>query len=208
MENFLTTSFAFPTIVFTVLLIIISVYWLLTIVGLFDIDFLDIDMDFDYAGEAAPAGGLSGVMIAMGLTGLPVSIIFSFIVLFSWLGTYLSSLYMLPYISLGFLFWLMAIVSIIFSVVVSIPVTIFMTKPMRRFFKVNYATKSNDLLGEICQVITSEVSDTFGEAEMNKEGDYFIFQVRSKKNNQIKKGDDVVLLEYDHDLNVYYIKKY
>lgn len=208
MENFFSTSFSFPTIIFTVLLIIVSMYWILTILGLFDIEVLDFDMDFDYGGETAPVGGMAGVMVALGLTGLPVTIIISFIILFSWLGIYLSSLYVLAYFEAGFWFWLIASVSMILSIIVSVPVTIAITKPMRRFFKVNYATRANDLVGEICQVITSEVSDNFGEAELNKEGDHYIFQVRDKKNNLIKKGDDIILLEYDSENHLYYVKKY
>jgi hypothetical protein len=208
MENFLTVSFSFPTIIFTVLLIFISVYWLLTIFGLFDIDFLNLDIDFDYSGEAPPVGGLAGVMVALGLTGLPVSIIISFLILFSWLGVYLSSLYVLVYFDKGYLFWLIASVFIILSIIVSIPITIALTKPMRRFFTVDYATKSNDLLGEICQVISSEVSDKYGEAELNNAGDHFVFQVRDKNDNSIKKGDNIILLEYDSENHWYYVKKY
>jgi magnesium-transporting ATPase (P-type) len=208
MENFFSTALSFPTIIFSVLLGFISVYWLLTIAGLFDIEFLDIDIDMDYGGEATPVGGVSGVMVALGLTGLPISIIVSFIILFAWLGTYLSSLYLLSFFSMGFWFWLMAIITMLASIIISVPITIFMTKPMKRFFKVSYATRSNDLLGEVCQVITSEVSDKFGEAELNKEGDHYIFQVRSKKDNSIKKGDDVILLEYDRENHFYLVKKY
>jgi hypothetical protein len=208
MENFLSIAFSFPTLIFTVLLIIVSGYWMLTIMGLFDIDLLDMEIDFDYGGEVGPVGGMSGVMIALGLVGIPITIILSFIILFAWLGTYLASLYVLSYFDAGLWFWAGAFAAIIVSVVMAIPMTIAMTKPMRRFFNISYATKSNDLIGEICQVITSEVSDIFGEAELHKEGDHYIFQVRAKQGNLIKKGDDIVLIEYDHEQHLYHIKKY
>jgi len=207
MENFLSTAFSFPTIIFSVLLGVVSIYWFLTILGLFDIEILDFDMDLDYSGEVAPVGGFAGVMIALGLTGLPVTIILSFIILFAWFGTYMASLYLLSWIDLGIWFWIAATVSIILSLIIAVPITIFMTKPMQQFFNVDYATKSNDLLGETCQLITSEVTDRFGEAELHKQGDHFIFQVRSTQNNTIKKGDDVILLEYDHENNYYLVLK-
>jgi hypothetical protein len=210
MENFFNVAFSFPTIIFSIILIILSGYWLFTIMGFFDIEFLDMDVDLDYGGEANPThiGGIAGVLVALGLVGIPISIIFSFIILFTWLGTYLTSLYVLSHLDTGFLFWFGAFAAIIVSIMMSIPITIAMTKPMRRFFKISYATKSNDLLGEVCQMITSEVTETFGEAELNKSGDHYIFQVRSKQGNTIKKGDDVVLIEYDHEQHLYHIKKY
>ncbi|MCK5697549.1 MAG: DUF1449 family protein [Gammaproteobacteria bacterium] len=207
MENFLTTIVSFPTIILSVLLGVVSIYWFLTILGLFDIEILDVNMDLDYSGEVAPVGGFAGVMVALGLTGLPVTIILSFIILFAWFGTYIASLYLLSWLDSGIWFWLTALLVIILSLIIAIPMTIFMTKPLQQFFNVNYATKSNDLLGEVCQLITSEVTDRFGEAELNKQGDHFIFQVRSTQNNAIKKGDDVILLEYDHENNYYFVKK-
>lgn len=208
MENFLSIAFSLPTVIFTILLMVVSGYWLLTILGMFDIEMLDVDIDMDYGGEADPVGGMSGVMIALGLTGIPITIIFSFIILFAWLVVYLISLYLLSQLEVGFLFWIGAIAAIIVAIIIAIPVTIAITRPMRSFFKVSYATKSNDLLGELCQVITSEVSDTFGEAELNKAGEHYIFQVRAKAGSSITKGDEVVLVEYDSEQHLYYVKKY
>jgi len=211
MENFFSTAFSFPTIIFSVLLGIISIYWFFTILGLFDIEILDFDMDIDmdleYGGEVGPVGGLAGVMIALGLTGLPITIIVSFIILFAWFCTYIASLYLLSFFDMGLGFWLAAIVTMIFALILSVPMTIAMTKPMQRFFRVSYATKSHELLGEMCQVISSEISEQFGEAELHKEGNHFIFQVRNRQQNSIKKGDKVVLLEYNREDNYYLVKK-
>ena len=208
MDNFLAISFSFPTVIFTVLLMVSAGYWIFTILGLFDIEVLDLDIDMDYGGDAGAVGGLAGVMIALGLVGIPITIIFSFIILFAWLVVYLISLYLLSHLDIGFLFWIGASLSIIFSFVIAIPVTIAVTKPMRRFFKVSYATRNNDLLGEVCQVITSEVTDSFGEAELDKQGDHFIFQIRNTQSNIIKKGDKVILVEYDAEQHLYHVKQY
>ncbi len=209
MENFFSTAFSFPTIIFSVLLGIISIYWFFTILGLFDIEILDFDMDMDleYAGEVGPVGGLAGVMIALGLTGLPITIIVSFIILFAWFCTYIASLYLLPFLDMGIGFWLAAIATMVFALILSVPMTIALTKPMQRFFRVSYATKSHELLGEMCQVISSEINEQFGEVELHKEGNHFIFQVRNRQQNSIKKGDKVVLLEYNREDNYYLVKK-
>lgn len=211
MENFLSTAFSFPTLIFSVLLALISVYWFFTILGLFDIEILDfdfdLDMELDYAGEAPPIGGLAGVMIALGLTGLPVTIIISFIILFAWFFTYISSLYLLSLLDVGIWFWLATAGTILFALMLSVPVTIFLTKPMQRFFRVSYATKSHELLGESCQVISSEVTATYGEAQLHKKENHFIFQVRNAQKNNIKKGDSVILLEYNQKQNYYLVKQ-
>ncbi len=208
MDNFLAISFSFPTVIFTVLLMVTAGYWIFTILGMFDIEVLDFDIDMDYGGDAGAVGGLAGVMIALGLVGIPITIIFSFIILFAWLVVYLLSLYVLSYLSIGFMFWFGAVATILVAFIVAVPVTIAITKPMRRFFKVSYATRNNDLLGEVCQVITSEVTSSFGEAELNKEGDHFIFQIRNTQKNIIKKGDNVILVEYDIEQHLYHVKQY
>jgi hypothetical protein len=208
MDHFLTISFAFPTVIFTVILIFLAIYWFFIVLGLFDIEFLDIDLDLDYGGEAGTGsiGGVAGVLIALGLVGIPVTIILSFILLFAWLVVYMMSLYVLSHIEMTVWFWLAAAVTIVLALVLAIPLTIIITKPMHRFFKVSYATRANELLGEVCIVTTSEVTDQFGEVELSKQGDFYIFQVRILAKNTLQKGDEVILVEYDKEQHLYYIE--
>ena len=58
MDDFLAASLSFPTVVFTVLMLITMAYWLLVIVGAMGLDVLDFD--HDHAGGADGHGGDGG----------------------------------------------------------------------------------------------------------------------------------------------------
>ena len=47
MEAFFANIFSYPTVFFTVILLVLAVYWLFAILGMVDIDVLDLDMDVD-----------------------------------------------------------------------------------------------------------------------------------------------------------------
>ena len=44
---FFANIFSYPTVFFTVILLVLAVYWLFAIFGMVDIDVLDLDMDGD-----------------------------------------------------------------------------------------------------------------------------------------------------------------
>ena len=47
MEEFIIASLGFPTIIWSFLLCLVAFYWLLTLVGVFDLDAFDADLDVD-----------------------------------------------------------------------------------------------------------------------------------------------------------------
>lgn len=61
MQEFLDATFAYPTIIFTVLLGVSVVYWLFVIIGAIGIDALDVDVDVDGVGEGVGEGLGEGV---------------------------------------------------------------------------------------------------------------------------------------------------
>jgi len=58
MNEFLATTFSFPTVIFTVLLTVCCFYWLMVIVGALGIDALDFDFD---GADGAADGAIEGV---------------------------------------------------------------------------------------------------------------------------------------------------
>lgn len=61
MNEFFAATFAYPTLIFTVLLGASAVYWLLVIFGAIGIDALDLDVDLEGATEGAGEGVAEGV---------------------------------------------------------------------------------------------------------------------------------------------------
>ncbi len=88
MEAFLINTFSYPTVLFTVVLIVMVVYWLFAIVGLVDIDVLDLDLDLESDADLESLTGLAGLMVTLGLTGVPITIVLTVLALFAWLITY------------------------------------------------------------------------------------------------------------------------
>lgn len=61
MQEFFAATFAYPTLIFTVLLGLSALYWILVIVGAIGIDSLDLDIDLEGATEGATEGVAEGV---------------------------------------------------------------------------------------------------------------------------------------------------
>jgi len=63
MTEILAVLASFPTVVFTVLMVVCTLYWLMVIMGALDIDFLDFgDADVDGVAEGAAEGAAEGVV--------------------------------------------------------------------------------------------------------------------------------------------------
>ncbi len=75
MDPFYQNISSFPTAIFTFILGICILYWLFAVLGVVDIDMLDIDLE----NEAATPNAIAGVMLKFGLNGVPVTIIISFL---------------------------------------------------------------------------------------------------------------------------------
>jgi hypothetical protein len=68
MDEFFAATFAYPTVIFTVLLGVSVVYWLLVIIGAIGIDALDVDLDgaTEGAGEGIAEGVAEGAAEGVG----------------------------------------------------------------------------------------------------------------------------------------------
>ena len=110
MSSLFAALTSFPAVVYTVLLGVVLVYWLLAIIGLVDFEAgadMDIGADAADAGDAGDIGdagdggpeGLSGLaawLVAFGLNGVPFSIVVSLLALVGWFLTGMASLTLLP----------------------------------------------------------------------------------------------------------------
>ena len=206
MDPFYQNISSFPTAIFTFILALCVLYWLLAVFGIVDIDILDIDgieTDFELGSEVGTANALAGVMLKFGLHGVPVTIIISFLSLFGWLASYYSVHYLSPLVSTGVLYFLFGLLVLIASFLLAALLTSMIVKLLRPFFyKVEQQTIKR-VLGQSAVVRTSKVTESFGEAFLNDGGAGLILKVRSSNNQTFVKGDKVVLLEYLANENIY-----
>lgn len=227
MEIFLTNITSYPVIVFTFLLAIIIVYWLLAMLGAVDIDMFDADLDLDVDVDAdidldvdADVGatvdpdfdpeslrGITGFMLKWGLTGVPVTVVVSILVASAWLISYILASVVMPLIPLALLQWLVGAALLLVSFALAIPVTAQFIKPLKSAFVSYTARNKVSFIGSECLVKTGSVNENFGQAEYQDGGAGMLFDVRAKASDDITKGDLVILKSYDDEDGSYWVIK-
>jgi hypothetical protein len=197
--EFLSVVSSYPTVVFTVLLGVIFLYWMLAILGAVDIDALDVDIDTD----ASSVGGITGLMSTLGLKGPPVTVTLSILIGLSWLFSYFCNAYVLVLFPSDLLRYFIGAVLSIFCLAVSIPITAQIIKPLKGLFVVHGAKSKHHFIGATCKITSLEVTDLFGQGEIDDGQAGIIASVRAPTPNSLKKGDKAIVISYQPDNNTY-----
>ena len=206
METLYAVSTTFPTVIYTVLLVVLIIYWLIGLLGIVNLD-LDGDIDFDLESESdLPA--MSGLLLTFGLTGIPLSIVLSFLVLIAWLLSFYTQFYLLTMIPSGVLYYLAGAVSTVAVFFVALPIVGMIIKPFKGLFKASNAVTSQGLIGKEAVIATSTVSDTFCQARIFNEGAELLVDVRADSVHHLKNGDKVLVIEYQADSHTYVVAPY
>lgn len=202
----------FPTVIYTTLLGIVVIYWLVGMLGLIDLDFagdvdLDIDADVDVDVDTS-IGGLTGLLLTFGLTGVPFTLVISIIILVCWLISFYLQFYILTWLPEGWLYYLIGTVSDFIVFLVSLPITAIIIRPLKGMFKSVETTTSQNLVGKEATIATGTVSDTFGQARVFNEGAEILLDVRCEGEHSLKMGDKVLLITYLEDNHTYIVAPY
>ena len=99
---------SYPTAIYSTLLLVVLIYWLAAIAGVVDFDHSQIDHDLDthVDNDASDISLVASWVLAMGLNGVPFSMVVSLLVFFGWLISALTGEYLLagvPTLPLRFL---------------------------------------------------------------------------------------------------------
>jgi hypothetical protein len=207
MELFWGIFFSFPVIIFSALLTICILYWVIAALGLLSVDCLDIDISVNDIYSDVPPNGFGGLLMKFGFNGVPMTLIITLISLIGWSISYFSfRLLILPLYDLALLYYVAGIVLFIVSFISSVYLTAFIIKPIRPLFKglmVTHNYKSS--LGQIVEIRSSSVTKTRGQATCEDGGAGLILEVRCDESYQFKRGDKAVILQYDETANCYEI---
>ncbi|MFT5083384.1 MAG: hypothetical protein ACI9Y1_001427 [Lentisphaeria bacterium] len=202
-DGFYSIVLTFPTVIFSFLLIVSLIYWLISFLGVIDLDMLDADVDGAMGGDdVGMPSSVAGLAMRLGLNGVPLPIIISLIAIFSWSISYYSVHFMYPFVP-GFLEWLAGIVILFGSLYLAILITAQIIKPIRRLFKQADQQVEKHIVGRIGVVRTGRVDKCFGEAVVEDGGAGLVVKVRSFKDEEFSRGDRIVLLEYVASGNIY-----
>lgn len=215
MDTFLANITTFPVVVYTFLLIIVLLYWMMAFLGVVDIEMFDADVEIetDFETEvsinpdAEGLSGLAGFMLNWGLTGVPITVVLSLLIVTSWLICYLATSLIFNYIPIGFIRYALGAGLLFVCFAVSIPLTAWTIRPFKGLFIAHTAVKKNALIGKECEVTTGQVNEDFGQATLEDGEAGMILSIRAPANKEIKKGDKVILIEYIEKDDCYNVAK-
>jgi hypothetical protein len=210
MEQLLEVASQFPTVIYSTVLGVVVVYLLIGMLGLVDLGLAgDADLELDVGSDVdVSIGGLTGLMLTFGLTGVPFTLVISIVTLICWLISFYLQFYILNWLPDGWLFYLMGAIASFIIFVISLPLTAIVIRPLKGMFKSVEATESNHLVGNSATIVTGTVSETFGQARLFNNGAEMLLDVRCDPEHILKKGDKVLLIEYLTEKYAYIVAPY
>ncbi len=207
---------SFPTAVPTVLLSVLMIYWLMSIIGVVDIgESLDIHSEVGHLdGIEAAHGGhempdfhtLAGYLVALGLGGVPLSVVASVLVFVTWLATALLHQYVIAFLPTDTLRMLSGVAVLAFSAALSIPIAARVIKPMRGLFVKHTARSNSSLVGLECRIVTEKVDPGFGRAEVANSGGGINIRVWASVPNDLRKNSTAIIVAYDETTRQYEVQ--
>ena len=214
MTELFQAALAAENIIYTLLLVLVLLYWLSVIAGgldmnAFDVDLdidadLEADMDADVDGAGGTSGWLVGALHFFNFGKLPIMVILSFAILFAWMINVLMNHY-LGGGSLTFALMLM-----IPNLFISLILTKIITTPLIPVFKqLNTPEEEVDFVGMICKLTVSANQTKKGQAEVIHKNRSLLIYVKVDEDevDKINKGEQAVILRPSEDASYYLIRK-
>ena len=206
MVSFLDAVVAFPTAIFTTLLGVVAFYWLLALLGLVDFDSGDADLDADPAMTDPDLGSLAGLIVAFGLQGVPLSIVFSLLVLLTWTLTCLGAMWLLALLPGTISVYVGGTLLALASVSLAVPMAARILKPLRGLFVTHAAINNASLVGQHCKVLTQTVDEKSGRAEVSQRGASINIRVWAHTPNPLARGCNARVVAYEEKTARYRIE--
>jgi hypothetical protein len=208
MDRFIDAATGYPTAVLTALLLVVLVYWLLALVGWVDFESTGIDLEFapQTEGEVGELSTLAGYAMALGLSGVPFSIVVSVLVLVAWTLSCLAGEWLMPLVPTLLLQIVVGTGVLLLSVALAIFATALLVRPLRGLFVTHQAMGNASLVGQTCVVLSQRVDERHGHAEVAQRGANLQIHVHAATPNTLSKGTPACILEYDAAANRYLIR--
>ncbi len=200
MSTFLQYALGFPTFIFGALLVFMLLYWVIAFMGLVDVDSIDHWVLFDGSDHAHgvehSASALAGLLLKVGLGGIPLTVILTVLFLLSWLASYVMSHFVpavqgwtLVNIATGSAVAAAALVAGFFA-------TVLVLRPLRGIVnKIAPAEEPKVLLGRVGLVRSAVVNASQGYGSVDDGGGGLNLQMRSPE-RELTRGTEIVLIEH------------
>ena len=226
MSELISEAFRLVNFPFTVLIILVTLYWLLVMFGMVtgdhgvdahgevghDLDSgLDTDVDSDLDAEHHVEGHHHGhhdggslwssALKFVNLGEVPVMVVLSVLVLSSWTFSMVANHYWTGGSSL------LALAFLGVNFVVTIFITRYVTMPLKPLFRAinKQYDKPVEIVGTHCKILTTEANGEFGQAEIATGGAPLLINVRVLNDETLRRGDLAVVVREDKENRIFYI---
>ncbi|MEZ0005502.1 hypothetical protein ABH942_000853 [Flavobacterium sp. 28YEA47A] len=215
MKELIEISFSPVNAFFSIMSIIMVIYWLLVIIAgidpdLFSIDFdsADIDSNFDHdvsgSEHAHEGNGFMKVLEYFNFDELPLMFIITIIFFSMWLVGVNVTYY------LGVESTLIGFLLLIPNFILSLFVVKIFSKPLGYVYKqLNHKGEPEiDFLGRRCSVTSTVTEQKTGQIELIVNGDPMKLYARSNTDEKLVAGDQAVIVGESNDKKYYLIEKF
>lgn len=215
MSELLHESLSLVNLPYTVLLVLVVLYWALYILGAVGSDTLeavgldldadiDADADVDIDGDVGNGGGLMTSLLSFFHIGeVPVTVVFSILFVFLWTFSMVANH------ALGNSNGWIAVILLFPNLLVGLSLTKLILMPvaplLARFL--NQKGDTIDLLGKRCVVSSLEVTSEHGQVEVATRGAPLLLNVKCREGDCLKRGEEAVIYDQDATHNTYLIRK-
>ena len=219
MQELLDHSISAVNIIATSFLMFCIMYWVIVMLGVINMDSLDIDVDADVdidvdadvdADVDGPDGGggsigwLNQLLIFFNIAHIPLMVFLSFLALPMWFASmalnYLTG-------NSSFILSLVYLIPIFF---VCLFVAKFATTPFVKVFKhlTQGEVSIKSYIGKICRVILVAKEGIKGQAEIKIEGGSYLISTKTLPGVTINKGESGLIIDFDEHDKSYLIEPY
>ncbi len=198
---------------FTILLVLVVIYWISVIVGAMDLSFLDFDLDVETDADvdvetdvsiSSTAGLHLKLLRFVNLAYIPLMVIVSIFVVSLWIGAILGNYYFNPGMSP-----LIGLVIFIANFIIAVIVTKILTTPLKPLFKsLNHAASKTEIIGTLCTLKYNLEVGRMGQAEVEIGGAPVLINVKIEKDPKMEKGDKALVIMESENKEYYIIEEF
>lgn len=184
MGGFVDAALSFPTVLFTPLLVVVVLYWLVVIAGGADPD-------------AGSEIGEHGPLHFAGLGGVPAPISLSLVIVFAWFASLAGGEFHGPVPLWAVLIAALAVAWLLARLLVI---------PLRKLLPDGPDVSRADFVGLTCVIRTGRVTSTFGQAEVHAaDGSSAVVQVRQAGSDDLRAGSEALLYDFDPEGEFFWV---
>ncbi len=153
------------------------------------------------AADGQDGGLLGGLLNAMGVRGVPITIVGTFVIFWAWILSYLSTRFLGPLAATVIVGLAIAVTSG-FGALIMAAIS---SRPFRKLFVTQEALRRASLVGKMCTVLSARVDGNFGRAEIVDGGAGFVAEVRCPQNNGLIRGAPALVYRYEPSEGIFFI---